>query len=48
MNKEDKFYYDEQIIDVPSDKVVKQVGIYRYETRMGVEKTVPLIMIMEK
>lgn len=48
VNKEDKFYYDEQIIDVPSDKVVKQVGIYRYETRMGVEKTVPLIMIMDK
>ena len=48
VNKDNKFYYDEEIIDVPSDKVAKQVGIYRYETRQGVEKTVPLIMIMDK
>ena len=48
VNRTGKFYYDEEIIDVPSDKVVKQVGIYRYETRQGIEKTVPLIMIMDK
>lgn len=48
VNKEGKFYYDQEIIDVPSDKVVKQVGIYRYETRQGIGKTVPLIMIMDK
>ena len=48
VNREGKFYYDDEIIDVPSDKVVKQVGIFRYETRKGVDKTVPLIMIMKK
>ena len=48
VNKEGKYYYDEEIIRVPSDKVVKHVGIYRYETRQEIEKTVPLIMIMDK
>jgi len=48
VNKDGKYYYDEEIIDVPSGKVVRQVGIYRYETRQGLEKTVPLIMIMNK
>ena len=36
VNRTGKFYYDEEIIDAPSDKVVKQVGIYRYETRRGI------------
>lgn len=48
VNRDGKFYYDEEIIDVPSGKVVKQCGIYRYETRQGIEKTVPLIMILDK
>ena len=32
-NDEGKYYYDEEIIEVPYRKVVRQVGIYKYQTR---------------
>lgn len=46
-NDEGKYYYDDQIIKAPTGKVIRQIGIYRYETRTGY-KTVPIIMIMDK
>lgn len=48
VNNEKKYYYDEEIVKVPSGKVVRQVGIYRYATRNERIKTVPIIMIMDK
>lgn len=48
INKEDKFYYDDEIIDVPDGRVVRQVGIYKYETKTELVKTVPIIRIMDK
>ena len=47
-NKEGKYYYDEQIIEVPEEKEVRQVGIYKYETKSKLVKTVPIIRIMDK
>ena len=47
-NKEGKYYYDDQIIEVPEDKEVRQVGIYKYETKSKLVKTVPIIRIMDK
>ena len=47
-NDEGKYYYDEEIIRVPENKVVRQVGIYKYRTNSGMDKTVPIIKIMEK
>ena len=47
-NHEGKYYYDDEIIKVPKDKVVRQIGIYRYETTSGEIKTVPIIEIMDK
>lgn len=41
----DKPFYDEQIISVPKDKCVRQVGIYNYETQMGKRKTVPVAVV---
>lgn len=41
-------YYDSQKINVPSDKRVLQIGTYRYETRNKIEKTVPIIKIVDK
>lgn len=47
-NEEGIPYYDEQIITLPKGKCFRQVGIYRYHTRGGIDKTVPIVMIMDK
>lgn len=47
-NDEGKYYYDEEIIRVPENRVARQVGIYRYRNNAGMEKTVPIIKILEK
>ena len=47
-NKEHKPYYDEQIIEVPNGKCARQVGLYRYTSKMDIEKTVPVVEIMDK
>lgn len=41
-------YYDNQVITVPVNKVVHQVGIYRYETNNEFVKTVPIIDFGDK
>lgn len=43
-----KAYYDDQIINVPSGKCVKQIGTFRYPTASGFEKTVPVVDILDK
>ena len=41
-------YYDDQIISAPKNKCFRQIGIYRYKTPLGFEKTVPIVMLMDK
>lgn len=41
-------YYDDQKINVPSGKCVMQIGTYKYTTRSEMEKTVPIVEIMDK
>lgn len=41
-------YYDDQKIDVPTGKCVRQIGTYRYMTRNKIEKTVPIIDIVNE
>ena len=41
-------YYDGQIIEVPSKKVVRQVGTFRYKSKMGMVKTVPIVQLFNK
>lgn len=41
-------YYDDQKIDVPSGKKVMQIGTYKYMTRNKIEKTVPVVEILDK
>lgn len=48
INDEGKYYYDDEIVNVPKDKVVRQLGIYQYTTKSEREKTVPIIRIMDK
>ena len=46
--KNGKSYYDDQIIKIPSGKCVKQIGVYKYQTKDGFEKTVPIVDIRKK
>ena len=45
-NHEGKYYYDDERIKLPSGIVFRQTGIYKYTTKMGDTKTVPVIEIM--
>jgi hypothetical protein len=47
-NDNGEYYYDDQIIEVPQGMCMRQVGIYRYQTRMDMEKTVPIVKLMNK
>ena len=47
-NDEGKYYYDDEIVDVPKGKIVRQFGIYQYQTRSEFGKTVPIIRIVDK
>ena len=47
-NDNGDYYYDDQIIEVPDGMCMRQVGIYRYQTRMDMEKTVPIVKLMNK
>ena len=48
MNSEGHYYYDNEKIKVPKNKVVRQVGIYQYPTKNENIKTVPIIKILDK
>lgn len=45
INYDDKSYYDEQKIKIPSGKCARQIGTYRYTTKNVMVKTVPAIVI---
>lgn len=47
-NEDGAFYYDDQVIKVPAGKCVRQLGIYKYPTKSGFEKTVPIVGIRNK
>lgn len=40
-------FYDDQTIKVPKGMHFRQVGLYRYLTREGMIKTVPVVQLME-
>ncbi|MCH5309254.1 MAG: hypothetical protein J1E58_05270 [Prevotella sp.] len=48
INNEGKYYYDNEVIEVPSGKVARQIGRYQYQTKSEFGKTVPIIEIMDK
>ncbi|MPL64106.1 hypothetical protein SDC9_09757 [bioreactor metagenome] len=45
INNEGKYYYDNQKISIPKGKCTKQIGIYNYSTKIGLDKTVPAVII---
>lgn len=48
LGDESTSYYDNQKIEIPKGKVAKQIGNYSYMTRMKIEKTVPVVKIMDE
>ena len=48
VNSQEKYYYDDEIINVPTGKVVRQIGIYQYPTRDERYKTVPIVEILDE
>lgn len=47
-NDSGEYYYDDQMIKATKGKCFRQVGIYKYETRAGIEKTVPILKLADK
>ena len=47
-NEEGIPYYDEQVVTIPKGKCFRQVGLYRYTSHNGQNRTLPIIMIMDK
>lgn len=47
-NEKGELYYDDQVIEVPDGKCMRQIGVYEYQTRMEMIKTVPIVQIMDK
>lgn len=45
INNENEAYYDGLKIKMPPNKCARQIGIYQYSTRIGIEKTVPAVVI---
>lgn len=45
---EKDYYYDDEVVNVPSNKCVRHIGIYKYITTDDFEKTVPIVDIFEK
>lgn len=41
-------YYDDQKIRIPKSKCLMQIGTYKYMTRNDIEKTVPVVEIMDR
>jgi len=45
INHDGKTYYDDQKIEIPTNKCARQIGIYQYTTNIGMDKTVPAVLI---
>lgn len=48
LNEDEQSYYDDQVIKMPSNKCAKQIGIFKYSAKSGMEKTVPIVSIRDK
>lgn len=47
-NDKGELYYDDQVIEVPEGKCMRQIGVYEYQTRMETIKTVPIVQVMNE
>ena len=47
-NDNGECYYDKQIVKVPKGKCMRQIGVYKYQTKSEIWKTVPIVKLMDK
>lgn len=47
-NENGELYYDDQIIEVPEGKCMRQIGVYEYQTKSENWKTVPIVQLMNE
>lgn len=47
-NNNGELYYDDQIIEVPNGKCMRQIGVYKYQTELENWKTVPIVQLIDK
>lgn len=47
-NDDGEYYYDDQIIKVSKGMCMRQIGVYKYQTREEFDKTVPIVKLMSK
>jgi hypothetical protein len=45
---ENTYFYDEQIVEVPKNKIARHTGTYQYETKNEILKTVPVIELFDR
>lgn len=45
LDKNGKLFYDDEKIKIPAKKCAKQIGVYTYETKAELQKTVPAVII---
>lgn len=48
VTSEKRLFYDDETVNVPEGNVARIIGTYRYPTRDGMEKTVPIIKILKE
>lgn len=47
-NNGETSYYDDQVIKISDGKCAKQIGIFKYKSNAGMERTVPIVEIRDK
>lgn len=47
-NDNGELYYDDQVIKVPEGKCMRQIGVYKYQTKSENWKTVPIVQVMNE
>jgi len=47
IDENERLFYDGEKIKNPTNHCAKQIGVYQYETKAGLMKTVPAVMIRE-
>lgn len=48
LSNENKTYYDDQVINIPTGKCAKQIGTFKYNTQSGIDKTIPIVAIRNR
>lgn len=45
VDNDEKLFYDGEQIKIPAQKCAKQIGVYTYETKAEIQRTVPAVII---